>query len=267
MATIFFLFTALLSLPNPARQTAPPIRAFPTSVGLVIIAATPEGIAIGADGASYNADGTLSQEEKLFAIGKTGAVAIAGTVSIQDQVSRPVREEVNIARIAAAWLAAHSDATLDDADKAINEAVTQATTRYFSTRAPGAVAKNYKFTLIFTGMANGKAVVHATRYYMPSAKGQPMRTEAVLGDAKPGEFWIFGQSQIAQAILGNPSSFEPFSAETPIKQLRSGQATDVTVQDYLNVIDVLLRATESSQAKKKFGKLAVGGPNKLIALK
>src|SRR5258708_34422864 len=85
----------------------------PGRVGMVMVGNASDGLALAADGASINADGTLSTVPKLLQAGKNGAVLFAGAVSIQDPVGRAVREEVNIARIASVWLDAHRDTTLD----------------------------------------------------------------------------------------------------------------------------------------------------------
>ena len=266
---IIILFLAwITSLAHPTREAAPAARVFPSSAGLILISSTHDGIAVAADGASSNADGTVSQAQKLFPVGKAGVVAIAGTVSIQDPVTRPVREEVNVSRITAAWLDAHPDATLDIAIKEINAAVAEATTKYFSTRAPGADLGGYKFALIFLGLSDGKPVINATRYYMPLAKGKAMHAEPIMGETKTGQLWILGQSRVAQALLSNSSSSLPkFRAEASIKKLHSSRLADLTLQDYVNAFDTVLRATESTEGKKMIvGKSAVAPPNKLAII-
>src|SRR5258708_1790140 len=75
----------------------------PGRVGMVMIANAGDGFALAADGASTNADGTLSTVQKLLPAGKNGAVLFAGAVSIQDPVGRPVREEVNVVPMASRW--------------------------------------------------------------------------------------------------------------------------------------------------------------------
>ena len=268
MPIIVFFLAWITSLSTPARETAPAARVFPSSTGLILISSMHDGIAVAADGASSNADGTVSQAQKLFPVGKAGAVAIAGTVSIQDPVTRPVREEVNVSRITAAWLDAHPDATLDGAAKEITAAIADATTKYFSTRAPGADMGRYKFALIFMGSSEGKPVIHATRHYMPLGKGKPMRTESVTGEAKTGQLWVFGQSRVAQALLSNSSASLPkFRAEASIRKLHSSRPADLTLQDYVNAFDTVLRATESTEGKKMIvGKVAVAPPNKLATI-
>jgi len=266
---ILILFLAwITSIATPTRETASAARVFPSTTGLILITSTQEGIAIAADGASWNADGTVSQAQKLFPVGKTGAVAVAGTVSIQDPVTRPVREEVNVSRITAAWLDAHPDATLDVATREINAAVTEATAKYFSTRTAGADMGRYKFALIFAGFSDGKSVINATRYYMPLAKGKGMRTEPIKGEIKTGQLWVFGQSRVEQALLtGSSASLTKFRAEASIKKLHSSRPAEITLQDYVNAFDTVLRATESTEGKKMIvGKVAVAPPNKLATI-
>lgn len=267
MPPTIFLFASFIFLSTSAREAVPPARVFPSPAGLIMIATVPQGIAIAADGASFNADGTISQVQKLFPIGKTGAVAIAGTVSIQDPVNRPVREEVNIARITAAWLDAHPDATLEVANREISGAVMQATTKYFSTREPGSTASKYKFALIFAGLIDGKPVVNAIKYYPPVRKGKAMRAERIGNETRAGQLWVFGESRIEQALTtGSPPSLAEFSSEDSIKKLRLADPKELTLQDYVNAFDTVLRATEAPQAKKIVGKIAVAPPNKLATI-
>lgn len=269
MPTVLFLVTLFCSASHPApNHAAPAARTFPAPVGLIMIGATADGIAIGADGASYNADGTISQTEKLFPIGKNGALAIAGAVSIQDPVSRPVREEVNVARIAAAWLETHPDATLDSANKEINDAIKGATTKYFSTRNPGRITTQYKFALIFAALIDGRPAITVTKYHLPMAKGKAMRTETFKGEINAGQLWVFGQAQVEQALMmGTKSSLAKFRAETSLKKLQS-PAPELTLQDYVSGFDTVLRATESAEGKKMLpGKRAVAPPNKFATIR
>ena len=116
--------TCLLSSLALVGQTGDMVHVFPGHTGLVLITTTHEGFAVAVDGAQSNADGTSSEVQKLFPVGKYGAIAFAGNVSIQDPVDRPVREEVNISRIAKTWLDSHPDAALEMANSEINTALT-----------------------------------------------------------------------------------------------------------------------------------------------
>src|SRR5258708_27326100 len=162
----------------------------PGRVGMVMVANTSDGFAFAADGASINADGTLSTVPKLLQAGKNGAVLFAGAVSIQDPVGRAVREEVNIARIASVWLDAHRDTTLQSAETEINSAISQALTRFYATRNPGADRERYTFALVAAGYADGKPVVSVTRFFIPAAKGKAPRTIHVSYHAKADATWI-----------------------------------------------------------------------------
>lgn len=114
MHKTFIIFLASL-LATATESPAPHV--VPAKVGLVLIAATRQGFALATDGSSLNADGRVSQEQRLFQAGKQGAIMIAGSVSTQDPIGKRVREEVNIGRIASRWLAAHPDADLQTADR------------------------------------------------------------------------------------------------------------------------------------------------------
>ena len=264
---ILFL-TCLISWETTAREAAPAPRVFPGNVGLVLIASAHDGFAMATDGASANADGTISEAQKLFPVGKNGGMAVAGTVSIQDPVNRPVREEVNVARIASAWLEAHPDVAVDTAGKEISALVVQATTKYFSSRAPGAAMGRYKFALIFAGFVGGKPVLNATRYYMPLGKGKPMRAEALAGDAKPGAMWIFGQANAEQELInGKSNALKSFKAEPSTGKFHSSPSKDLSAQDLASLFDTVLRASESREGKKLVaGKPAVAPPNKLAII-
>src|SRR5690348_17192678 len=113
------------------------LRQFGGNTGLVLIASARDGWAIATDGAQVNADGTVSRAEKLFPIGKTAAVAIAGSVSIQDPVGRPVREELDLVEIVKGWTDSHPDASLDNAIREITELVSQKSNHFLSARNPG----------------------------------------------------------------------------------------------------------------------------------
>ena len=76
--------------------------------------------------------------------------------------------------------------------------------------------------------------------------------------------WVFGQSRVEQALItGSSLSVSKFRAEASIKKLRSSRPADLSLQDYVNAFDTILRATESPEGKKMIvGKLAVAPPNK-----
>jgi len=156
----------------------------PARVGLVLIGATQEGFALAADGSSLNADGRVSQEQKLFQAGKNGVVAISGSVSIQDPVGKRVRDEVNIAASTGAWLAAHPEADIQTVDREVNAAVSAAVNKFLSTRDPGAERGVFKFAIAAAGLVEGKPTVMVTRYFLPSVKGKALRAERTLRPPK-----------------------------------------------------------------------------------
>src|SRR5258708_6244069 len=211
----------------------------PGRVGMVMVANTSDGFAFAADGASTNADGTLSTVQKLLPAGKNGAVLFAGAVSIQDPVGRPVREEVNIARIASAWLDSHRDATIETAETEINAAVSQALTKFFSTRKPGAEAGGYGFAIVFAGYVDGKPVVSVTRYFIPVSKGKPPRTVHVSYKAKAGDAWILGGSR------------------------QNWKVTGYSMQDKLGSFDAILKTAEEDSGKTRNTRTPVTAPNRL----
>src|ERR1041384_8305244 len=121
---LLFVFFACLSA--TAREGTAVPHVVPAKVGLVLIGATQDGFALATDGSSLNADGRVSQEQRLFQAGKNSSVAISGSVSLQDPVSKRVRDEVNIGRIPGAWVAAHPDADSKTTDHEVNAAVSAA---------------------------------------------------------------------------------------------------------------------------------------------
>ncbi len=219
MPKIIIFLACLVTLAAPARS---PSRIFPGRTGLVLIAATHGGFALAADGAQANADGTWSETPKVLPVGKYGAVAFAGAVSIQDPVEKPFREEVNVVNVAGAWLNSHRDADINAANREINSLVSAAVNKFFSTRDPGADAGKYKFAIILVGYADDKPMVSNTRYFLPQAKGKAVRTEAVSSQAKSGDVWVFGNAKVqAELMTGTSSVLKKFKAEPPLQKFRA----------------------------------------------
>jgi hypothetical protein len=220
--------------------------------GLVLLAGTPEGFALAADGSSFNADGTVSLADKLMAVGKRGALALGGTVAIQDPIGRAVRQEVNVSRFAAAWLQAHPDLEIEAASQQLNAAVEETLAKFFATRDPEAGAGKYQFELIFAGFSGGQAKVLRTRYYLPKAKGGKARTETIAVAVKPGQVLAFGPERVKEELLrGKSNALKAFKAEAPVKKFREPAAPGTfSLQDYIALFDVILRAAESEEGKK-----------------
>ena len=254
------LLVAFLGCLLAAAPAATTPRVVPVKVGLVMIGATQEGFALAADGGSLNADGRVSQEQKLFQIGKQGALLLAGTVSIQDPVGRRVREEVNIARISGAWLAAHPDVDIQTADREINAAVATGLNKFFSTRNFASESGAFKFGIIVAGFVEGKPTVIATRYFMPGMKGKAMRTERNSAAATAGDMWIFSRSSVPlELIMEKSNRMAQFRADPAIKKVRAA-SPNLTLQDYVAFFDRALRASESDQGKKLDGQRAIVAP-------
>jgi hypothetical protein len=244
-----------------ASERRPAPHVVPAKVGMVLIAATNQGFVLATDGSSLNADGRVSVEQRLFPAGKNGAILIAGSVSIQDPLGRKVREEVNIGRIASGWLTGHPDSDLQTVDRELNAVVASAMNKFLSTRNPGTNGGKFQFGIVAAGFADGKPTLIATRYFMPMAKGKPVRTERTSAAAQPGEIWIYSQSAVPPALMAARSnSLEQFRNDPAVKKLHSSQNSVLTEQDYLALFDRILQASESDQGKKLDGKSAVVAP-------
>lgn len=261
------LLVLLACLLAAGREGASTPHLFPARVGLVLIAATADGFALAADGSSLNADGRVSQEQRLFQLGKRGALTIVGTVSIQDPVGSRVREEVNIARIAGAWLAAHPEADVTTASRDVNAAIAAALNKFLSARNVGTDESGFKFAVIAAGFGQDKPVLITTRYFMPGVKGKPARAEQTAIAPQPGELWIMGNSSVPEEILsGKTSMLKTFKDEPAVKKFRSAPKPDLGGQDYINLFDSILRAAESDQAKKLDGRRTIVAPPNKFAV-
>ena len=261
---VFLLITSLALV----GQTSDMVHVYPGHIGLVLVAATHEGFAVAADGAQFNADGTSSEVQKLFQVGKYGAIAFAGNVSIQDPVDRPVREEVNISRIVKTWLDAHPDAGLEMANSEINNTISQTLAKFFSTRNPGAQAGKYAFTIICAGYAEGKPFLAGAKYSMPLARGKSAPTAKLPGTIRPGATWVHGSGKVLEELShGKSPSLKSFKAEPPVKKFHSSAAQDLSPQDFVDLFDTVLRAAESEEGKKlDRSSPIVGPPNRLATI-
>ena len=229
--------------------------------GLVLITCTHDGFALAADGSSFNADGTVSIAEKLLPVGKQGALAFGGTVAIQDPVGKAFREEVNVSRIAAAWLQAHPDVALDAAGREINSVVNAAVTKFFFTRDPGSDAAKYKFSIILAGFVNDKPVITETRYFIPTAKGNAPRTSRVAGNINPGAVVVAGSPKVeAELLRGSSSALPDFKKDPAIARLRASRPENLSSQEFIAVFETILRAAESEEGKRFDGTGAVVAP-------
>jgi hypothetical protein len=262
--TVLIILASLLA--TAAESPAPHV--VPAKVGLVLIAATRQGFALATDGSSLNADGRVSQEQRLFQAGKQGAIMIAGSVSIQDPIGKRVREEVNVGRIASRWLAAHPDADLQTAEPEVNAAVAAAVNKFLAARSFGAESGAFKFAIIAAGSVDDKLTLIATRYFMPGPKGKAMRAERTSSVAQSGEIWIFSRSSVPLELLnGKSNTLEQFRGDATIKKFRSSPNSGLAEQDYLTLFDRILKASESDQGKKLDGKRAIVAlPNRFASV-
>ena len=244
-----------------ASERLPAPHVVPAKVGMVLIGATRQGFALATDGSSLNADGRVSQEQRLFQAGKQGAILIAGSVSTQDPIGGRVREEVNVGRIASQWLAAHPDSDLQTADRELNAAVTAAMNKFFFTRSAGAKSGAFQFAILAAGFADGKPTLIATSYFMPTAKGKAMRTERTSAVAQAGEIWIYSRSSVPLKLLaGKSNTLEQFRSDPAVEKFRTSQNSDLAEQDHLALFDRILKASESDQGKQVDGKRAIVAP-------
>jgi len=263
-----FLFVLVACLLSPAREPQSSTHRVPARVGLVLIAAAQDGLALAADGSSLNADGRVSQEQKLFQLGKQGALALTGAVSIQDPVGGRVRGEINVARIAAAWVAAHGDADLETANREVNATIAAEFNKFLSARDPGAAAGTVKFRVMAAGYSAGKPSLIVTTYFMPGTKGKPARTVQTSVAPKPGDLWIFGSSAAPAEILsGKNAAFRTFREEPGVARFHSAQKSSLTAPDYVGLFQAMLQAAESAEGRKLDGKLAiVAAPNQFATV-
>ena len=256
--------TVLFAQAHSPNQT---IQVFPGRTGLVLIASAPDGFSVATDGAQRNADGTTSQADKLFAVGKEGVVAIAGTVSIQDPMNRPVRQELNVSNIVRTWIDSHPQASLDSGVREISALVSSRSTSFFSTRNPGKAAGRFSFALVFAGYSNGKPVLAGTRYFMPAGKGKAMKTEPISVDIKPGKIFVFGPGAVARELLrGTSARLNKFKADPAIRKYRSTPPGQMTAADYQALFQAVIQATESPEGRKLAGAIIVASPNKFATV-
>lgn len=244
-----------------AGERFPAPHIVPARVGMVLIGASPRGFALATDGSSLNADGRVSQEQRLFQAGKHGAILIAGSVSTQDPIGARTREEVNVGRTASQWLAAHPNSDLQTADRELNAAVTSAMNKFLFTRNAGTRSGAFQFAILAAGFADGKPTLIATRYFMPTAKGKAMRIERTSAVAQPGEVWIYSRSSVPLKLLaGKSNALEQFRSDPAVEKFRSSQNSDLAEQDHLALFDRILKASESDQGKQLDGKRAIVAP-------
>ena len=262
--------TTLLAQPRPKGPLGSSVtqHVYPGRTGLTMIAFAEDGFALAADGAQRNADGTTSQTQKLFKVGKNGAVIFAGSIPAQDPVARRIREEFNPERVAVPWLNAHKDAEVDAASSELGSVIEQAANHYFSKRTPGKSAGSYKFAVIFVGYVNGKPFFSGNRYFLASEVGKLMRVEALPAELKPGEAWILGLAKVEQSLAsGNSPALKKFADQPAIKKFHSNKPEELAARDYADFFAAILHATESEEGKKFApGRSLIGGPDRVAVI-
>jgi hypothetical protein len=218
----------------------------------------------GADGASANADGTVSEVQKIFRVGKHGAILFSGATSIQDPVEWPVRQQLNIVRIAKVWLDAHPEAEISTASHEINAAVSQATTTFFSQRKPTSDATQHRFSIILAGFIDGKPRILRTSYRTSLESAAPL-ADTSSGEASLDAISMFGEDGIAQRLLrGDKGELRKFQDEPSLIKFHS-RPKEMSSQDFLSLFDLLLRASESPAGKQAhLGSIAP--PNRFATL-
>jgi hypothetical protein len=268
---IISAFVSLISisvLASQAAKTGSSVHAFPGRNGIALIAMGQNGFALAADGAQYNADGTVSQTQKILQVGKMGAVIFAGKSSQQDPVTRAVREEFNPLRIATPWLEKHPDVSIDKASVELGAILSDAANKYFSQRVTEKDANKPAFAAIFVGYANGQAFIKGNRYFLPAAPGKNLRAEIVTATPDPGEIWMLGLTKAAQELMtGKSAALSKLKAAPAVTKLRSANPTEISAQDYASAFSTVLTAAESSEGRKfDPGPALVGGPNRVATI-
>ncbi len=268
---IISAFVTLISisvLVSQAPKTGSSVHAFPGRNGIALIAMGQNGFALAADGAQYNADGTISQTQKILQVGRMGAVIFAGKSSQQDPVTRAVREEFNPLRIATPWLEKHPDVSIDQASIELGTILSDAANKYFSKRVTAKDANKPAFAAIFVGYANGQPFMKGNRYFLPAAPGKNMRAEIITAMPNPGEIWMLGLAKAAQELMtGKSAALSKLKAEPSVGRVRSAKPAEISAQDYASAFSTVLTAAESSEGRKfDPGPALVGGPNRVATI-
>lgn len=258
------LLVGLLTAPIPMCRVR-----FSRSGTLFLAAYTPYGFALAADGASLAPDGKVRQAQKMFQVGKSGAIAFVGYPTVQDSGDR--KEEVDAVAIGTKWAAAHPDADIRIANTEINSIIASSWTRFFATRDPGEAAGQMRLRVICIGLADGAPVAIRTKYFVPEGSGKSTRTEvlASMEPARPDLPWILelGKWKTAEELTaGKSPAFRSFKSEPPMQKFRLSRGNGLSLQDFVRTFDVILRATESEEGKQFDTDPAVVGPPNRFAL-
>jgi hypothetical protein len=268
---IVFVVVALMSisiLSSQSPKTASSVHVFPGRNGIALIAMGQDGFALAADGAQYNADGTISQTQKILQVGKMGALVFAGKSSQQDPVTLAVREEFNPLRIATPWLEKHPDVSIDTASRELGAILSEAANKYFSKRVTPKDAGKPAFSAIFVGFANGQPFINGNRYYLPAAPGKELHAEPINAAPTPGEIWMLGLTKVAQELMTkNSAALTKFKADPAVAKLRGAKPAELSAQGYASAFNTVLNGVESAEGRKfDTGPALVGGPNRIATI-
>jgi hypothetical protein len=268
MMKLIALFLSLIATGLQPHVPPHPPHLYAGRNGLTLVGLVQDGFVVAADGAQLNADGTTSEVQKLFPIGKTGAVVLAGKISTQDPVTRPVREEFNAARVVELWLKAHPDATFDTAKRELTSLISESANRFFTQRKPGRGAGAYNFTLLLLNYPDGKAALSGFRYFTPGIAGKPMRVERIESVPNRGDLWMFGLVKVPQEILaGSSTSFERIKGDTAVAKFRSAGIDQLPARDCAAVFELVVQAAETSEGRKfDPGRAIIAPPNRIATI-
>jgi hypothetical protein len=266
--SVFLNVISISVLLAQAPAAGPAVHAFPGRNGIALVAMGQNGFALAADGAQYNADGTISQTQKILPVGKMGAVIFAGKTSQQDPVGRAVREEFNPLRIATPWLEKHQDVSIEMASRELGAILSDSANKYFSRRATPKDANKQAFAAIFVGYENGQPFMKENRYFLPQAAGKKIRAEAVMAVPAPGEVWIFGLTKVARDLIaGSSPAMKKFRSEGAVTKLLKSKPADISAEDFAGAFTTILTAVESPEGKVLDpGPALVGGPNRVAII-
>ena len=268
MMKLIALFLSLIATGLQPHVTPHPPHLYAGRNGLTLVGLAQDGFVVAADGAQLNADGTTSEVQKVFPLGKTGAVVLAGKISTQDPVTRPVREEFNAARVAELWLKAHPDSTFDTANGELTSLISESANRFFTQRKPGRGAGAYNFTLLLLNYADGKATLSGFRYFTAAIDGKPMRIERIDSVPNRGDLWMFGLIKVPQEILaGSTASFEKIKGDTAVAKFRSAGMYQLPARDCAAVFELVVQAAETSEGRKfDPGQAIIAPPNRIATI-
>lgn len=231
---------------------------------LILAVHTQDGFALAADGATLGSDGRIRETQKIFPVGQSGAITFVGYLAVQDD-AQP-QERVDVLEITNRWLSSHPKAEIEQANAEINSLIQIAFTKFFASRNPGKEAGTQKFRVVSFGFQNGRALAMRTKYFLPERAGNSMRTEQT-NDLPENKVLALGKWKVQEELMGGTSSaLQTFKAESAVQKFRTSPSKVLSLGDYINLFDTILRATESEQGKAFDSDPAIAGPPNRFAL-